>query len=362
MSFIPEFITFRRNRTSVSETKSNKEESIQHILDDTKNSLPNMSDDEESSYIKELKEKLEKLDIELQAAHEEVNKLNMENNSLKKTVEELTRKNELFKKVTTNCIKDSSPLKQKSKTSTPLKALKPRSKAKLSQEKNTTQGTHSIKSQEVHSKPSGKNQSKKKPQLCIISNNKRNKILQLSEESYFTDLQIIHYVTPTGGIKEMLLGLQSKLKQYTKSDYCVILIGETDFETTQNYLNLIYEIRNTVQQVDWTNIIICTPTYKCGPFSNMYNSRVETFNNLLYLDTQTHEYAWMLDSNTNLQYDYTMFSGPQYTINDSGIRIILGDIKQAINKLKQHLCENNNLEERSPRNQNELKSGEFFHV
>ncbi|KAG7295548.1 hypothetical protein JYU34_021773 [Plutella xylostella] len=151
MSFISEYITFRRNRNSVSESKSNEEESIQHILDETNNSLPNISDDEESDYTKELKQKIELQNLELQAAHEEVSKLNLENSSLKKTIEELTRKNELLKKVTTNCIKDSSsPLKQKLKAPTPLK---PRSKAMLSQEKRTSQVSHCSTAEQAYTKP-----------------------------------------------------------------------------------------------------------------------------------------------------------------------------------------------------------------
>lgn len=39
----------------------------------------------------------------------------------------------------------------------------------------------------------------------------------------------------------------------------------------------------------------------------MFNWRVETFNNLLYLDIMTHEHAYILDSNKYLDYNYNMF-------------------------------------------------------
>lgn len=83
-------------------------------------------------------------------------------------------------------------------------------------------------------------------------------------------------------------------------DFCVILIGENDFYKTDNYVNIIVKLRETLQKVQNTNIIICVPTFKLSNYSILFNWRIETFNNLLYLDLQTYNYATVFDSNLDL--------------------------------------------------------------
>ncbi|KAF9410398.1 hypothetical protein HW555_010524 [Spodoptera exigua] len=116
---------------------------------------------------------------------------------------------------------------------------------------------------------------------------------------------ICHYITPNGSTEQLLNGIQTKLRDYTMTDYCIILIGE-DFKTTSNYDNDILLIRKILKQVSHTNIIICFPTYKLTNYNNLYNWRIETFNNLLYLDLIKHEHAFYLDSN----YDLTNMDPP----------------------------------------------------
>lgn len=78
---------------------------------------------------------------------------------------------------------------------------------------------------------------------------------------------------------------------------CLIMIGEKDFEETNNYLDIIYLIKKQLENIQNTNIILCLPTYRYGKYNTMYNWRVEHFNNLLYLDTQHHGYAVTYDTN-----------------------------------------------------------------
>lgn len=79
-----------------------------------------------------------------------------------------------------------------------------------------------------------------------------------------------------------------------------------------------------------TNIIICAPTYKYGSHCNMYNWRVQNFNNLLYLDTLAQEHAYFLDSNKNLTWDYNMFDRRTGTIYNNGMKTIFKDIQEFI--------------------------------
>lgn len=68
----------------------------------------------------------------------------------------------------------------------------------------------------------------------------------------------------------------------------------------------------------------------------MYNWRVETFNNLLYLDISTHLHAYIIDSNSKLSYSYRMFNKLTFKINDYGMRIIFKSLNNFINNFKDY--------------------------
>lgn len=116
----------------------------------------------------------------------------------------------------------------------------------------------------------------------------------------------------------------------TKTDYCIIFIGEYDFQKTYNYIELVQYIRDKLSSLNNTNIILCLPTFKCSVYNTMYNSRLELFNNLLYLDNETHAYAYILDSNLNLTYDGRMFNQRYGTLNVNGLKVVLTDLKELI--------------------------------
>lgn len=131
----------------------------------------------------------------------------------------------------------------------------------------------------------------------------------------------------------MLYNIDAKLKYFTLNDFCVILIGEEDFKTTAAYFDLIFYIRSTLSEIKHTNIIICTPTFKYGRHTNIYNCRVENFNNLLYLVILAHEHAYFLDSNKNLSCDIKMFDNFTGKLNNYGMSIAFTDIFYYINDI-----------------------------
>lgn len=167
---------------------------------------------------------------------------------------------------------------------------------------------------------------KQKRQLLLVSSNNQDKIRETAENQLSSDFQTCHYLIPEVGIRELFNGLADKTKSLSKNDFCVILIGEEDFKKTNNYCDLVIYIRQATEKILNTNILICLPTYKYSEHLTMFNWRVETFNNLLYLDVTTHEHVFLMDSNENLNFDYSMFSKLTRRVNSVGIKTIFYDI------------------------------------
>lgn len=175
-------------------------------------------------------------------------------------------------------------------------------------------------------------QTKQTRKICILSTNSHNKILAIAENT-LTYSEVCHYLKPKNKTRELLMEIDAKLENFTLNDYCIIMIGEEDFKTTTDYFETTKVIRETLQQLKHTNIIICLPTYKYGKALDVYNWRIETFNNLLYLDVSTHEYAYIIDSNEVLKYDYSMFNRFTGKINNYGLKLIFGKIECYVNDL-----------------------------
>lgn len=166
--------------------------------------------------------------------------------------------------------------------------------------------------------------------ICLVSSNTRNKLLVTTQRT-FPHTEICHYLIPNGGILQLLSGIENRLNDYTLNDFCVIFIGESDFEHTNDYPKLIEYIRQELQKVQHTNIIVCLPTFKCRVSGiTLFTKRIEAFNNLIYLDNITHAYAYLLDSNKNLQYNYTMFSKHSGRLNNYGLLTIFTELKELV--------------------------------
>lgn len=350
MSFF-ENITFRRTRTkSDCESKINVEK-IHDNFNDTCSSLPNISDDNFDD-VQKLQEKIELLNAELSSAHNEIQTLSLENTELKRQNEELQKKNELYKKIT------NSPI-SKSKGNTPKKAQTKKCNNKQTQ--TSTEKSHEPRQREsvekkygeTKEKPSNANkqiqkQTKKHHQkLAIFSSNNTNKIFSIAQDT-FPECDICHYVYPHCKTKELLNGIKNKIQDFTMNDICVILIGENDFRSQNDNYNLILHLRESLENILNTNIILCVPTFNCGDFSAIFNGRIEHFNSLLYLDYLTYKYAYVLDSNLNLTYDFTMFHRRTGKINNYGMRVIFQDLCNLINNIPAYRIKN--IEKRSKKN------------
>lgn len=170
------------------------------------------------------------------------------------------------------------------------------------------------------------------PKICLISSNSRD--ILLMSERYFDNSNRLHYKITNGGVIKLIENLESKLKNYTLKDYCIIFIGKTDFEITMDYDKLVDYIKTTLNGVQHTNVILCLPSFICNNQATLYNKRIEVFNKKIYMDNVKHKYACVLDSNKNLEYSSSMFSTTTGKINKNGMATIFLDLKRLITRIE----------------------------
>lgn len=366
-------VTFRRPRPrtqSESPTIIDSDNVIPNTLECTTNSMPDMSEDEDEDKVMLLREEIKNLVKQLESAHKEIELLSVENSTLKLENDNLIKKNNVYKKVATN-----SP--NKSRQNTPRKKNHNNCKTKQTQtdnlerksdcittntenQLNTTKKEQGTQTHNMINRPDVKEnknciETKSKTQteihhpqelktnkLCILSANKQNRVLSTVEDICEKQFNFCHYLTTDGDTSDLLQGIHTKLKGYTMSDYCVILIGEQDFKIAKNYYELVLDIRKTLSEISYTNIIICLPTYKYNMNSNMYNWRVMNFNHTLCQDIWTHEYAYVLDSNAYVDYDYNTFFRQSGQLNNFGFQSIFVNLLALINDIQCINIYNNN--------------------
>lgn len=347
----------------LSEVSSDQDSEFE-LLGDTElnvssHSLPNDSTIEDPR-IYELKTQVSTLSLHLESAHEEIDRLNTEVAGLNKKLVDQQKKAEIFKKLLT----DKGPLKKL----TPVKKgilvtnrnhnmeildsdddtpqyLSPASIPQDSKKKPLDLQTIAIR-EEMESRKSlagndlnNEEQSKlqktdnqtlkSKNKILLLSTNNKNKTLHIIRNNdYFDNFSFCHYVKPGVGIACLLNGLRNQLKDFTRCDYCVILVGEEDFRDLNDYISLVMDIKEVVKDITFTNIIIACPTYICG--RPLYNARVERFNSLLFEDLTNHnECFFVYDSNRNLSFD--MFSLKTGRINNYGMMNIITNLQYNIN-------------------------------
>lgn len=337
-------ITFRRGARTKSETENEADnDTSSQIIDGSSCSLPNISDDESDS----VNTQVEELKLQLAIAHNEVKELSLENASLTSELEALRKKYELLKKLS----KYSTPQKPKSSTHTrtPSKnALKVDDcKAKTTQTlvyltdiettNQDTKKTEENRKTRIDSENYIKKTSNNKlsttnttHKISILSTNRNSHVLETAEATFQSNKKIYHYLKTNCGVENLLTGIEHSVKNLTNEDFCVIMIGEQDFIETNNYAHLVNLIKSTLQKFQHTNFIICLPTYQCAQYKTMFNYRIETFNNLLWLDAATYEYAYILDSNLELTYNAKMFDHRRGTVNSKGINVIMKNLHDLI--------------------------------
>lgn len=284
----------------------------------------------------ELKEENYKLKLELESADEEIKNLLSENKSLKNRITKLESLNRVLTRVCSSTKKVSSSKIQRNSLKKRVLdfSFKDNSITEHTENErkdrslNTSNTTKKIETETKDDSIKLKNQDTRK--LCIISSNSRNKILQFTRGK-IEHSEICHYITPGAGAKQLLSGIENKLLNFNFDDYCIIFIGEADFKETNNYSDLIADIRNTLLNVQHTNIILCLPAYKFA--KTLYNKRVETFSNLLYEDNSYCEYVYLLDSNKNLEYSSRMFTARGGFVNNLGYKVIAENLNELIGEI-----------------------------
>lgn len=174
---------------------------------------------------------------------------------------------------------------------------------------------------------------KNKNNILILSSNTRNKLLPIIENQFGTDYNYCHHALANVGILGILDGIETKAHDLKETDYCVILIGETDFTTSKDYKEIILGLRRQLQKIQHTNVVICYPTYRYGWYTSVYNSRVECFIRLLERDVQASQYAYLMDSNRHLSYDMFMVKG---CINRTGIKNVINNLGKTIKEINNY--------------------------
>lgn len=385
MDFENKNITHRKpRRTSsmidLSVTTSNEE----FILDTTMMSLPDSLRDN-SAIISDLTDQNKTLTMQLLSAHQEIENLNNENFRLKSDLQEIIKKVNTYKKICSTPTKKSITPSRKSKplhqndmsscltnndvslesrvhSENTLRVINKATQtvytcSNLSERSISTSHNKTLnqnmKEQTIQSTPqidtdiggtrdiSLQNCTNKKSlntlspplkhNICVISSELSNRIYTMSEGTHLRNYNMCHYRTPKCGIEHILRNIENKVRNFTCSDYCIIFIGEEDFKKTNKYIELVALIREKLLQLNHTNFIICLPTFKyMDNFNIMYNSRIDTFNNLIYMDVQTYSYAFILDSNLNLPYTHDTYNHWHGNLNNKGFNIVISDLQELI--------------------------------
>lgn len=334
MSFFSN-INFKRG-ASASEKADQTVENI--TLDDSK-SMPELSSTKSMNSLELMEKQIMELTNDLTKMREVVKNLTLENYELKTKIYDLVQHNDdiqtckdipndinghqtpsmimkdqiISEAITPGPINTNitNILEEKSLITPPIKVDK------------STQTCNESPKQQVFSR----SPTQLKRKLCIISSNNRNKILETSEHIFGDDYEICHHLKTNANIEHLIDNLDQTLNKYSHKDLCVLMIGETDFLKTSDYFELVKCVRLTLMNIKNTNIIICLPTYKIGINKNIFNGRIETFNNLLYLDNEHHGYASIYDTNYGITYDFRMFN-KFGSINEYGLQTIFEVLKE----------------------------------
>lgn len=357
-----EYVTLRKHAFS----STTNDISNTSIFESTTRSLPNTSLDEENGDVIALSKRVEELTNELLGAHQEIDDLMLENQNLKTDLEKSNKLISTYKKIATECATPIEGKKRRNHTAqSTLQKLRlvmnnhpSPTKSQIDTDKIPISVAHSdtlqndstddsaaptiitldcADSQSAAPMPETSNTLRKN--LCIISSNKTNRILQTAQDTFSADYDLCHYLITGAGITQLVERLPQKLQHFGSNDVCVIMVGEEDFIVTKNYVTSVMAIREATKSLQQhTNVVICVPTFRCGRYTEMYNRRVESFNNLLYLDALTHEHVYVFDSNLNLSYDYgNMFSGIQGKLNRKGMQTLFYNLKADIQELNLYL-------------------------
>jgi hypothetical protein len=103
------------------------------------------------------------------------------------------------------------------------------------------------------------------------------------------------------------------------------LVGEEDFKKSDNYTKIVKELKELLEGITHTNIIIALPTYICG--APLYNYRVEMFNVLMLTSMQHLENVHVFDCNYDLTFD--LFSSRTGKVTNLGLKNVFENLSRA---------------------------------
>lgn len=269
-----ENITVRKPRRTSSLNNLGTLDNSSTFFDATIQSSTNTSIIEDTQNIRSLVEKNLLLEEKLRIAYQKIEHLSLDNCTLTLEVEKLNKKLELCgqpQTLNSNCTVPAS-IKQMSTETTNTKENC--MLTDLSQKESLYCNTHKSLEQPTNQEPltyqnqqtninitsvTRKQNNFKK--MCIISSNNVNKMLEIAENT-FTGYNLCHYIIPNGGIKQLFTDLDKKLIDFTFEDYCIIYLGERDFEISNNYRLLLNYMKKELYKIDNTNVVICSPNFK----------------------------------------------------------------------------------------------------
>lgn len=343
---ITENITYRKKYEIINIHTSNSFESLisdDELFEDIEgstvqnvNSLnrscPNLQLEKEDDTKQKLKQRNDELENRILISDKLYNELLLENDDLRKKISEQETKINRLTTICTSTTKKKQQVKQQKINKKKLKFSKETfsgTASNIYNNENVTTGQAGIdEDAHVMDKTVLTTENVDTPKICILSSNKNNKIMTTAQRIFSDEFSIIHYLKPGGGTVNLVNEIDKHLTGFTKRDFCIVFISEEDFKKTNDYFVLISSLREKLQKITYTNIVVVLPTYKYGIGFNIYNWRIGTFNNLLWHDNEIHGYAYIHDSNLKLKYDYSMFKKYSGTLNNYGYNSIFKDLDE----------------------------------
>ncbi|KAF9406832.1 hypothetical protein HW555_012929 [Spodoptera exigua] len=318
------------------------------IFDTTMMSIPDSLNDD-SDTINNLIEQNKKLTVELLSAHQEIENLNNENFRLKSDLQEMIRKSNTCNKICSTpskkCVTPTHKQKILNLNRDISTDIFERADSKYDKETQTTNTSNqtqnilaseyahhistSVNNQNSSTKEQNKNicmKTKERNKLCIISSEKIRGSLSVTEDVFSNHFDFCHYIMPNCNVKQITSDIEQKLKGFTIKDYCLLFIGQNDVRFESEHINAINALKESLQKIKHTNVVICAPTYIRG--APIYNFKAEMFGKLLRLDLLNNDYAYLFDTNYDLSLE--MFSNTTGKINKDGLRNIYNRIMDNI--------------------------------
>lgn len=299
--------------------------------------------------IERMQKKISDLEERLLSTENELENTLSENYKLKGRIEKYELKMNQLMEITRSPVSKPTTLMKKKPISLRRDTLELNKVSKdLECDLKSPQATHSPKHNQRLQQPYSENSKqqlsdqykKNVKKLCIISATPGNKVLNIAERN-LSNTRVCHYCMPGGGIEQILNNIENKLQDYTYEDFCLLFIGEKDFEMSKNYAEIVKFIEDKLLLVQHTNVIICLPTYRNSQYANLFNYRVNTFNHLMYLNNVKNELAFILDCNKNLDYSTKMFNISNGKINNNAFSIIFKDALNLIDSIRDFYQKNN---------------------